>query len=79
MKSGSSSPTYTSEPRRISEPQRRASNSEKPSSSKVAFSYIPCRRALVRQRYRNVAPGLPVFQPSVRMARGHIGSPSAEC
>jgi hypothetical protein len=32
VKSGSSSPTYTSEPRRISEPQRRVSNSEKPTS-----------------------------------------------
>lgn len=40
---------------------------------------LPCQRALVRQRYRNVAPGLPVFRPSVRMARGHIGSPTAEC
>ena len=37
-KSGSSSPTYTSEPRRINEPQRSASNSEKPTSSRVGLS-----------------------------------------
>jgi hypothetical protein len=37
------------------------------------------RLAPFRRPYRNVAPGLPVFQPSVRMARGHIGSPTAEC
>ena len=39
---------------------------------------LPCRRALVRHVTETSLPDFPSFQLSVRMARAHIESPTAE-